>query len=90
VALIQESLSVAHKTGALATGDLDRVAVDTTVQPKAIAHPTDARLCHRPRRNGGTVREGFGLTAGVVGRSGPSSGNAVCARLVTLGARSGP
>ena len=21
--------------------------VDTTVQPKAIAHPTDARLCHR-------------------------------------------
>jgi IS5 family transposase len=47
VALIQESLSVAHKTGALATRDLERVAVDTTVQPKAIAHPTDARLCHR-------------------------------------------
>ena len=47
VALIQESLSVAHKTGALATGDLERVVVDTTVQPKAIAHPTDARLCHR-------------------------------------------
>jgi len=23
------------------------VVVDTTVQPKAIAHPTDARLCHR-------------------------------------------
>src|SRR6266567_3874822 len=47
VALLQESLSVAHKTGALATRDLERVAVDTTVQPKAIAHPTDARLCHR-------------------------------------------
>jgi IS5 family transposase len=47
VALIQESLSVAHKTGALATRDLERVVVDTTVQPKAIAHPTDARLCHR-------------------------------------------
>ena len=38
----------------LATGDLERVVVDTTVQPKlalakagAIAHPTDARLCHR-------------------------------------------
>jgi transposase, IS5 family len=46
VALIQESLSVAHKTGALASRDLDRVVVDTTVQPKAIAHPTDARLCH--------------------------------------------
>jgi transposase, IS5 family len=47
VALVQESLSVAHKTGALATRDLERVVVDTTVQPKAIAHPTDARLCHR-------------------------------------------
>jgi transposase, IS5 family len=47
VALIQESLSVAHKTGALATKDMERVAVDTTVQPKAIAHPTDARLMHR-------------------------------------------
>src|SRR5205814_8467566 len=47
VALVQESLSVAHKTGGLATRDLERVVVDTTVQPKAIAHPTDARLCHR-------------------------------------------
>jgi transposase, IS5 family len=47
VALVQESLAVAHKTGALATRDLERVVVDTTVQPKAIAPPTDARLCHR-------------------------------------------
>ncbi|HEV7941796.1 MAG TPA: IS5 family transposase [Solirubrobacteraceae bacterium] len=47
VALIQESLKVAHKTGALETKDLQRVAVDTTVQPKAVAHPTDARLLHR-------------------------------------------
>jgi len=47
VALIQESLSVTHKTGAIETKDLERVVVDTTVQPKAIAHPTDARLMHR-------------------------------------------
>jgi IS5 family transposase len=47
VALIQESLSVAHKTGAIGPKDLERVAVDTTVQPKAVAHPTDARLMHR-------------------------------------------
>jgi len=46
-ALLQESLSVAHQTGALATKDLERVAVDTTVQPKAVAYPTDARLMHR-------------------------------------------
>src|SRR6201985_136072 len=47
VALIQESLSVAHKTGAIGAQDLERVVVDTTVQPKAVAHPTDARLMHR-------------------------------------------
>ena len=42
VALIQESLSVAHQTGAIGPKDLERVAVDTKVQPKAVAHPTDA------------------------------------------------
>src|ERR1700690_3495778 len=47
VALLQESLSVAHRTGAIETKDLERVVVDTTVQEKAIAHPTDARLTHR-------------------------------------------
>src|SRR6478609_9380876 len=47
VALLQESLAVAHKTGAIENKDLERVVVDTTVQPKAVAHPTDARLMHR-------------------------------------------
>ncbi len=46
-ALLQESLAVAHKTGAIEGKDLERVAVDTTVQPKAVAHPTDARLMLR-------------------------------------------
>jgi transposase, IS5 family len=67
VALVQESLSVAHRTGALATRDLERVVVDTTVQPKAIAHPTDARLCHRAleklvdlaKRNGVPLRQSY-------------------------------
>jgi len=45
--LLQESLRVAHSSGALQTKDLERVMVDTTVQPKAIAHPTDARLTHK-------------------------------------------
>jgi IS5 family transposase len=40
-------LSVAHRTGAIERKDLERVVVDTTVQEKAIAHPTDARLTHR-------------------------------------------
>ncbi len=46
-ALIQESLSVAHKTGALSSKDLERVAVDTTVQPKNVSFPTDAKLTHK-------------------------------------------
>ena len=46
-ALIQESLSVAHKTGALGPKDLERVAVDTTVQPKSVGFPTDAKLMHK-------------------------------------------
>jgi len=66
-ALLQESLSVAHKTGALSSKDLERVVVDTTVQPKAIAHPTDARLVHRAieklvglaRREGVILRQSY-------------------------------
>ncbi|MET4349382.1 hypothetical protein ABIC07_008910 [Bradyrhizobium sp. RT9a] len=46
-ALLQESLSVAHRTGAIETKDLERVIVNTTIQEKAIAHPSDARLMQR-------------------------------------------
>ena len=48
-ALVQESLAVATKTGALKPGDLARVIVDTTVQPKNITFPTDAKLLNRAR-----------------------------------------
>jgi transposase, IS5 family len=44
--LLAESLRVAHDSGALRTQDLARVTVDTTVQPKAITFPTDAKLLH--------------------------------------------
>jgi IS5 family transposase len=44
--LLAESLWVAHASGALRTKDLARVTVDTTVQPKAITFPTDAKLLH--------------------------------------------
>ena len=47
VALIQESLSVAHKTSAGGPKELKRMVVDATVQPTAVAHPTDARPMHR-------------------------------------------
>lgn len=48
-ALLQESLSVAAKTKALKPSELTAVVVDTTVQPKNVAHPTDAKLLNRAR-----------------------------------------
>jgi len=49
VALTQESLNVATRTGAAKPADFAKVIVDTTVQPKAVAFPTDAKLMHRAR-----------------------------------------
>jgi IS5 family transposase len=48
-ALLQESLASAVRTGAAKPVDFTAAIVDTTVQPKAVAHPTDARLMHRSR-----------------------------------------
>jgi transposase, IS5 family len=48
-ALLQESLLVASKTEAIKPSDLNRVIVDTTVQPKNVMFPTDARLLNRAR-----------------------------------------
>ncbi len=42
--LLAESLRLAHDTGALKKSDLARVTIDTTVQPKNVAFPTDAGL----------------------------------------------
>ncbi len=42
--LLQESLSAAYQAGALSVKDLRKVAIDTTVQEKAIAHPTEHGL----------------------------------------------
>src|SRR5271169_3208615 len=47
--LLQESLAVATRSGAMKPGDLARVIVDTTVQPKNITFPTDAKLLNRAR-----------------------------------------
>ena len=65
--LLAESLRVAHATGALKTRDLERVTVDTTVQPKAVTHPTDAKLMHKAivmlgklaREHGITLRQSY-------------------------------
>ena len=49
IALLQESLATATRTGAAKPADFTKIIVDTTVQPKAVAFPTDARLMHRAR-----------------------------------------
>src|SRR5215207_5190825 len=48
--LLTETLSTARREGALREREIKRVNVDTTVQEKAIAFPTDARLYHKARR----------------------------------------
>ena len=47
--LLQESLAVATRTDAMKPSDLARVEIDTTVQPKAVMFPTDAKLLNRAR-----------------------------------------
>jgi transposase, IS5 family len=48
-ALLQESLHVAVRLGAAKPADFTQVIVDTTVQEKNAAFPTDAKLMHRAR-----------------------------------------
>ena len=48
--LLKESLAAAQREAVLTEAELKRVNVDTTVQEKAIAFPTDARLYHKARQ----------------------------------------
>src|SRR6202012_3642055 len=48
-AVIPESLAVAARREEMDPRDLARVVVDTTVQPKAVMFPTDAKLLNRAR-----------------------------------------
>ncbi len=45
--LLTESITVAVKTEAVSQRQLERITVDTTVQTKAVAHPTDSHLILR-------------------------------------------
>ena len=47
--LLEHSLHVAKQEGLLKVRELERVNVDTTVQEKAVAFPTDARLYQKMR-----------------------------------------
>src|ERR1700730_14099996 len=66
-ALLQESLSVATRTEAIKPSELSQVIVDTTVQPKNVTFPTDAKLLNRAREklvrlaqhHGGGLRQSY-------------------------------
>jgi transposase, IS5 family len=60
-ALLQESLAVAVKTGAMKPSDTRRVIVDTTVQPKNVMFPTDAKLINRAREKLVTLAKKVGV-----------------------------
>lgn len=59
--LLQESLRLAHDTGALKMDDLVRITVDTTVQPKNVTHPTDAKLMLKAIEQLGALARSHGV-----------------------------
>ena len=64
--LLQESLSVATRTGAARPSDFTKVIVDTTVQEKAVTFPTDARLMHRARAPRAACEKAWGRLAPIL------------------------
>ena len=65
--LLAETLAAAQHAGAAEPKHFEGVTVDTTVQPKAVAHPTDSKLIHRgveilgrlARRHGVALRQSY-------------------------------
>src|SRR5580704_14013776 len=60
-ALLQESLAAATRSGAIKPSDLARAVVDTTVQPKNVTFPTDAKLVNRAREKLVTLAKKLGV-----------------------------
>ena len=59
--LLAETLRLAHDTGALKKSDLARVTVDTTVQPKNVTFPTDAKLLETAIQQLGKLARAHGV-----------------------------
>ena len=49
--LLTKTIEAGRASGAVTPRSLAEIAVDTTVMEKAIAHPTDGRLCEKARRS---------------------------------------
>jgi transposase, IS5 family len=66
-AVLAETIATARRAGAMDARHARRVTIDTTVQTKAVAHPTDSHLLHRgvqwlsrlARRHGVRLRQSF-------------------------------
>ena len=48
--LLQATLQAGIRSGVVTAREIETVTVDTTVQEKAVAFPTDASLCHKARK----------------------------------------
>lgn len=59
--LLAASIDAARGGGVIKKASVQQVIVDTTVMPKAIAHPTDSRLLERSRQHLVKVAEDNGL-----------------------------
>lgn len=59
--LLAESIAAGLKTETIKPASLDKINVDTTVQEKAVAFPTDARLYYKMREKLATLAERNGL-----------------------------
>jgi transposase, IS5 family len=57
----EKNVSMSIRTGAMAPQDTRRVIVDTTVQPKNVMFPTDAKLLNRAREKLVTLAKKVGL-----------------------------
>ena len=62
VMLLQESLRIAHDTQALRTKDMKKTITDTTIQPKAITFPTEAKLRYKAIVKLGEAAKAAGIT----------------------------
>lgn len=59
--LLAATIDAARRGGVVKAASVERVIVDTTVMPKAIAHPTDSRLLEGSRQHLVKVAEDNGL-----------------------------
>ena len=60
--LLAQSIAAATKGRVVKRASLDEVVLDTTVSPKAIAHPTDSRLLNRAREQLAQAAQDAGIT----------------------------